>query len=80
MTVIDLPRSLAWSAARLGGAIEQAGTRLARFLDERSARRRLSRMDDRMLHDIGISRSQIGPLTRWPRGGNPTDGAHDDRP
>ncbi|MEP6827984.1 MAG: DUF1127 domain-containing protein [Aestuariivirga sp.] len=44
---------------------------MTRHLKERAAMRRLRRLDDRMLADIGLHRSQIRSAVKYQTSGNP---------
>lgn len=55
----------AWGR-RLGGKAKRLWHRYLRLRELRGTRRELAGLDDHLLKDIGISRSQIEPATRYP--------------
>ncbi|PKU24436.1 DUF1127 domain-containing protein [Telmatospirillum siberiense] len=68
MTIEERFRSALHKVGRLESAPSRLWAACVRFWTVRSARRRLAQWDDRMLHDIGISRGQIHYETSRPIG------------
>jgi uncharacterized protein YjiS (DUF1127 family) len=68
---LDLPRQHSHVLARLCEAVLQRavglGALIAREIQIRRDMRKLAELDDRMLHDIGLARTEIEPAARYGR-------------
>ena len=71
LPTLDLPRQHAPLLARIWGALlfraVALGTRAAREIRIRRDMRRLAELDDWMLRDIGLARTEIEPAARHGR-------------
>ena len=65
LSVVAVPEFL----ARLAGSLRRCWSLLQRWRDRTAAVRQLTRLDDRMLKDIGLSRDELASLMEaWQAG------------